>query len=185
MIFFSSVAVRRTSLGRATGYTLIEILIVLFILSIAAAIAVMSLGQSAHKRYETFAKELTQLITLAQEQALLQPAVLGLRIQGHHMQFMIYQKHATENRMVWKIFDDPILHPRAIPNTIQIQLQVGNRKPDAEESEQTEEERVPQIIFSINGDMTPFKLGIGPVNAEARYLIEGEMNGDLHIESLP
>src|SRR5688500_5366349 len=60
------------------GFTLLEILVVLVIISVVATMGMLTIGYNDHKKIEAFAKDLTETITLAEEQALLQPTNLNL-----------------------------------------------------------------------------------------------------------
>ena len=51
------------------GFTLLELLVVLVIISIVASMAMLTIGHNQNKEMETFTKELTQTLTLAEEQA--------------------------------------------------------------------------------------------------------------------
>jgi general secretion pathway protein H len=64
--------------NKSAGFTLIEILIVMVIISIVGAASLLSISRNKNSQMENFARQLTNLITLAQQQAMLQPAVIGM-----------------------------------------------------------------------------------------------------------
>ena len=71
------------------AFTLIEIMIVIFIIGIAATFAVLNLGNIIHARHiEEVSKELTLLLPAAETQAIFQPAVIGVRITRDNYQFL-------------------------------------------------------------------------------------------------
>lgn len=164
---------------RVKGFTLIELLVVLFIISIVTATALLSIGHNQGKRLETFANDLAQLISLTQEQALLQPAVLGLLIKENSLQFMIYQPLPNQKTSTWQVFDDNVLKSRAIPNGISVRLQEKSSDESEDDNNQT-----PQIVFSTNGDVSPFILYISQSGSSPRYMIQGEANGNVITKTL-
>jgi general secretion pathway protein H len=139
------------------GYTLIEILVVLLIISIVTSVAMLNIGQNKNKQLETFANELTQIVTLAEEQAMLQPMVLGLSFNERSMQFSSFKN-------TWRPLQDAQFSKHGIPNNIQINVQGGAKSG-------------PEIIISSNGDITPFTIYLSQKGKEPRYVIKGEADG--------
>lgn len=155
------------------GYTLIEILVVMLIISIVTSVALLSIGRNSSRQLEAQAAELTQLISLAQEQAMLQPAVLGLSLSGHEYHFMSLQQAAAGKKHAWVPVTDEALRKHVLPGDISIELTVKGSLAEHEKS------GVPQIIISPNGDITPFSIYLGRDGGSTRYVITGEANGNL------
>lgn len=164
------------------GFTLIEILIVLFIMSIVAGAALVSMNQNNGKQLESFTNEITQLLTLAEEQAILQPNVLGLLVQEDAFQFFSLQPGKDQRQVLWIPLEDTVLSRYAIPSNVQVSLQlVGNKqKNDAKDEEEEKDKKVhPQVIISTNGDLTPFVIYVGKKGEKPRYVITGEADGHI------
>lgn len=166
------------------GYTLIEILIVLFIISIVTSVALLSISRNENKQLESFANELTQKVTLAEEQAMLQPHVLGLSLRGNSYQFASYEAEAGEEKNVWTPQEDAILGKHKIPSDIEISVQMGGVRTaaleDEVEDEVDEAEKMnPQIVISTNGDITPFIIYVGKKGEKPRYAITGDADGSV------
>lgn len=155
------------------GYTLIEILVVLFIVSIVAGVALLTIGRNQNKQMETFVSELTQSITLAEERAMLQPTVLGLSIGTSSLQFNAYQPALAKEKSKWLPVQDTALSQRTIPNDIQLGLNVGQARGEFSNS------NGPQIIISTNGDLTPFTIYVGKKGQKPRYAITGDADGNV------
>ncbi|TAK75190.1 MAG: type II secretion system protein GspH [Gammaproteobacteria bacterium] len=136
------------------GYTLIEILIVLFITSIVTSVALLSLHRNENKQVESLANELTQMLTLAEEQAMLQPSVLGLTIGADRFQFTRLQKDR------WVPVEE-----HAIPEGMQLRLEG-------------------EVIISMNGDITPFTLYVGKKGEKPRYAVRGDVDGTITSKAL-
>lgn len=165
---------------RAKGYTLIEILIVIFIISIVSTVALLTIGHNQNRRLETLATQITQLLTLAEEQAMLQPAVMGLSIGESSFQFLSYQPDADGQQMHWAALQDKALQAHAIPDGIALSLQLADQSTAEDDKTQS-----PQIIISTNGDITPFTLYIGKQGYAPRYVVKGEADGTVTSHELP
>ncbi|MFZ2314124.1 MAG: type II secretion system minor pseudopilin GspH [Gammaproteobacteria bacterium] len=158
------------------GFTLIEILVVLFIISIVTSVALLSISRNQNKQLESFTNELTQIVSLAEEQAMLQPIVLGLSLHGQTFQFATLKNDVTaDKKNKWTLFQDTILGKQAIPEDIQVGVEVGNQLASSDEADKTN----PQIIISTNGDITPFTIYIGKRGEKPRYMITGDADGNV------
>lgn len=155
------------------GYTLIEILIVLFIISIVTTVALLSISRNENRQVETFANELTQKLVFAEEQAMLQPQVLGLSLSNQSFQFSSYQLTADGKKQVWTPLQDTVLGKHAIPGNIQVSLEMNGNQ-----TKQMEKDN-PQIIISTNGDMTPFTLYVGKQGEKPLYAILSDGDGNV------
>lgn len=170
----------------ASGFTLIEILVVIFIISIVTSVALLTIGRNENKKIDAFAIELAQLITLAEEQAMLQPQVLGLLIDDQTLQFK--SMHQSGDKTNWIVLEDKILGTREVPDDIALTLHLAGEKPKEADDEKTDDDetvkQIPQIIISTNGDLTPFSLYIGKRGQKPRYLITGDEDGHLTSQSI-
>lgn len=158
------------------GFTLIEILVVLFIISIITGVAILSIGRNDHRQVEAFANELAQLLTLAEEHAMLQPSILGLSLSEHSLQFASYQTVTDGKKNAWQPLQDQILGKHPIPSGIQLGLEIGDKKtmimPGGVKNH-------PQIIISTSGDITPFTIYIGKRGERPRFAVKGDANGSV------
>lgn len=160
------------------GFTLIEILVVIFIMSIVTSVALFSISRNENRQLESFAKELVQTVTLAQEQAMLQPSVLGLSIEKHGYQFAAYHLAENKKKNSWSPLQDHLLGMHDIPGNIALTVEVGGQKIAREESED-DVAHVPQIVISTNGDITPFTIYVGKKGQSPRYMIKGDVDGTI------
>lgn len=151
------------------GYTLIEILIVMVIISIVGSMALLTISRNQSSRLQNFSKELTNLMLLAEEQAMLRPAVLGLEVKQNSYQFFQYQDQ-------WKPLNDKTLIERPFPSNAQIRLEIQGKTTNPIENDDAPK---PQIIFSSNGDVTPFVISVGKKNAAPLYTIKGSLDGNI------
>ncbi len=181
----------KTHKHKHSGFTLIEILIVLFIISIVTSMVFISVRHNENKQLETFTKELTQVIQLAEEEAILKTEVLGISIHENKFRFSSLQTSANnaDNKSArWLQHQDNILGERYIPNEVAIEVKTaGNQKlvsMSSSEEDTGETEIHPQIIISSNGDATPFIIYIGKKGQKPRYAITSDGNGQISNQSL-
>lgn len=168
-----------TSLRKAKGFTLIEILIVVLIISIVTGVALLSVHHNENKRIEAFANEMKQLLQLAEEQAMLEPRVLGLSFHAQSFQFSNYDPLPKLKNNQWLQREDKILGMRTIPRGIEINVDIPNQGKDTEK-----ETGHPQIVISTNGDVTPFTIYIGKKGQQPSYAIVGQADGVIINKSL-
>jgi len=164
--------------GSAPGYTLIEILIVMFIISIVTSIALLSIGKNQNKQLESFANEFSQMVTLAEEQAMLQPSILGLSVRADAFEFSAFHPGVGEKKPAWIAVEERVLGKRRIPDDIQVGIEAGGNK-TAASGEDDAASSVPQIIISTNGDLTPFTVYVGRKGEKPRYMIKGDADGNV------
>lgn len=165
------------------GFTLIELLVVIFIISIVTSVALLSVGHNENRQLESFANELAQRVTLAEEQAMLQPAVLGLILDESSYQFAAYSPAVGDKKPTWTPIQDKILGQHPIPRDIELGVEVGGKHFTKTDEEETTKD--PQVIISTNGDLTPFTIYIGKRGKTPRYVIRGDADGNVVTSLLP
>lgn len=146
------------------GYTLIEILVVMVIISIVVVAATLTVSFNTNKQVETFTQDLTDLLLLTEEEAVLRPAVLGVSFSKDHFQFYEYQNKQ------WRPLQEKILGEHEIPSGIVFSID--------------KKEMVPQILFTPSSESTAFHIDIGKAGEKPRYQIKGEDNGRIRAEKI-
>ncbi len=159
------------------GYTLIEILIVLFIISIVTTVGLLSIGNNDNRQMKSIANELTQILVLAEQQAMLSPKVLGLTVNKHALQFSSLQSAVNGKKNTWLPLQDSVLKSYNVPNNIQISIKENDHADEEQKSH-------PQIVISTNGDITPFTIYVGKQGEKPYYAIVGNADGSVTNESL-
>lgn len=154
------------------GFTLIELLVVILIISIVSSVALLTISHNKNKTLETVTSQLTQMVSLAEEEALLKPNVFSLSLNHHALQFSEYQLAADGNQNQWQPLHDALFSQDVIPDDVQISMHVGNS---------TDNQR---IIISSNGDLTPFTIDVGEKGNKPRYRITGDADGNVTSQEL-
>lgn len=148
------------------GFTLIEILIVMVIISIVSGIALMTITSNQHKQLEQVAKKLSNLITLAEHQALLQPATLGLGMTQTSYQFFQFSEDNS-----WQSLNDKNFASHTMPAHVQLSLKIHDKTIPLNGK--------PTIIISESGDITPFVIFIAKTGEKPFYQVIGDASGKI------
>jgi general secretion pathway protein H len=162
------------------GYTLIEILIIVLIISIIATFASLLFNRILHKRQaQMIAHDLATIITVAQQQAILQPATVGLLFSKHQYTFYAWTFNPHSKLYYWQpIQHDQIFKTYSIPNALAITIKSSLI------SQTSKENKIPQINFLSNGNMTAFTLYISEKNKAVNYELIGEENGSIQLKKI-
>lgn len=150
----SAISVPTTVCRCNKGFTLIEVLVVLIIVSIITSVAVLAFGQFGRGRREKIiVQQFSRAITAAQQQAILTPVVLGLAITTNGYQF--YQFHASlKKSSEWlPLKNDVMSNSTAFRSVFDV-----NVKSIATFSLSKQDKKTPAILFLPSGYVTPFTL---------------------------
>jgi general secretion pathway protein H len=157
------------------GFTLVEVLIVMLIISIVGTAAILTVSRNENSRLENFSKQLTNLIMLAEEQAMLQPAVLGIVFSKNSFRFYQYRENPPD-KPTWNALNDPVFAIHKIPKDTKISLKVLDKNIPVTHNDETIQ---PQLIISSSGDPTPFVIQLGKAGAKPTYQITGSEGGSI------
>jgi general secretion pathway protein H len=159
--------------ARPSGYTLIEILIVMLIISIVGGVTMLSISINQTTRFKNIANQITRLLTLAEEQALVEANVYGLAFTANSYQF--YQFNANSKDQPWQPLTDKVMGLHTIPDGVQITVKVRDKIMQLTKSQPTQ----PQLIIATSGDIIPFNILIGKVDQPPRFQVIGHANGSI------
>ena len=156
----------------STGFTFIEILIVVAIIGILAGVVVLhSIGADRHRNLQTEAERLAALIELARAEALSRNESWGLFVGRTRYGFKVYD----ELTGTWRAASKNTFRTRNAPPDMAFSLQVeglsrldassdqfvgGPERPESDEDDGNEAD-LPQVLILASGEQTPFLIGIG------------------------
>ena len=154
---------------QCSGFTLIEILVVIVILGIATVLATANLFQTDEEKLQQESEKILAVLQIARDEAAFGGRVIAVTIAGSEIQFM-ERDFADASR--WSPSANVALKPRAFAETFQAELRVGV----ASDSKDT------HITFLPIGVAAPFELVLrGPVGTRK---ISGDAIGNLRLEKV-
>ncbi|HUQ10250.1 MAG TPA: type II secretion system minor pseudopilin GspH [Steroidobacteraceae bacterium] len=145
----------RTKRAFSFGFTLIEIMIVVFIIGLISAAAVITFGgESRDTELDREAERLDALLDYAREQAELQTRDFGFRTTTTTYQFVVFDPISNE----WKVaVDDDALRERKLPEDLDPKLIVEGRPVVLDNKWPKIDDHKPQVMVFANGDITSFE----------------------------
>lgn len=149
------------------GFTLIEVLVVLFILSILLGTIIFSLNTDAVKHYQSqnFAKKLMTELQLASMEAITRQQLYRLVVHQNQYEFERYDFQRDNEKQIWNpLNQNTILKKSSIPRHISVCIG-----------------EISGVYFYPSGEISPFQIEIVDSN---RILgrISGDASGHLAME---
>ncbi len=137
-----------TADGRARGFTLVEVLVVVLIIGLLFGIAVLAINPGSREaRLEKEAARLWRLMSLAGEEALLQARQLGLRVADSGYAFYAFEDGQ------WKVLQgDKRLREREFPEFVRAEVEIEGLRIVLDE---TPVAAKPQIMLLSSGEIIP------------------------------
>lgn len=142
---------------RTTGFTLIEILVVLVVVSMLVALATFTLGGNSQRRdLDNEAEQVFLLMQTVSEQAVLNNTEFGLVMEEDQYQFLAFDQQSG----TWKPSQERLFRQRALPEWLIVTKYIENDAPRlARGSEGSENgQPVPDVVLFSSGETTPFEL---------------------------
>lgn len=146
---------------RDTGFTLIEIMVVLVVVGLLAVIAVVNLGSGGQRQeLENDIRELFLLMQTASEDAIFNNQELGLRVTDEGYQFLALDPVEE----TWEPLSERLFEPRQWSDAVVVTLDVDTELPGLATGDSNSEDETiqPDIVFFSSGETTPFELIFSP-----------------------
>lgn len=157
----------------ARGFTLIEILVVIIVVGLLAALAVVNMGGSGQAReMENEVRELYLLMQTASEQATLNNQEIGLKLLEDGYQFVVFDESNRE----WGEQVERLFRPRSLPEWLVVTPLIEDGLPTLAGEEDPLE---PDLVFFSSGEVTPFELEftLGSGSERKHRLVSDGING--------
>ena len=178
---------------RRSGFTLIEVLVVVMIIAIISAVSVLALGNLGDDRaLQNEARRMTALIEMASDEAMLQGRDFGLAVSQRGYRFVEYDPF-TEH---WfEVIGDDLMRPRTLAEDTEFDLFLEDKrialKLEAAETERSDDddgdhkdltdEYLPHVLILSSGDIPPFVLEIYRSIDRASVQLSASPAGELKV----
>jgi general secretion pathway protein H len=177
--------------GYRSGFTLIEVLVVVTIIGIISAVVVLSLGNLGDDReLQTEARRITSLIEMASDEATLQGRDFGLELLQTGYRFVELDALTGQ----WsEVFGDELMRLRQLAQNTEFDLFLEDRRVlldiDAGDSAQDDDagdnylsqNYLPHILILSSGDITPFRLEIVRNTDQTSVSLGVSANGEISV----
>jgi general secretion pathway protein H len=164
----------------ARGFTLIEIMIVVFVIGLVTAGAIIAFsGERRDEPLEREADRLDALFDYVREQAELQTRDYGFLVSSRAYSFVVFDVLANEWRPAE---EDDALRERPFPEGLRPEVIVEGRALVLDQKKKSIQDFTPQIMIFANGDLSSFEIFLGrdETRDEAkRARIYSDENGDV------
>ncbi len=163
-------------LKKNKGFTLIELMVVVAVISVVMGSVVLSIGDGGRMdRLEIDAKRMSALIKLLSEEAILKNKEYAVAVAETEYDFQELDKNEK-----WKpLAGDPVFHKRKIIDNAKIEMELEDFKVDFGAQKEGEDAK---IFLLSSGEMSPFEIKIIDLNSDAYFIITGSIVGALKIE---
>ncbi len=160
-----------------TGFTLIEILVTIVIISIVLGIALLNIDvDNFDSRLKQEVGRMARMMELTDQQAIYESQEMGLLINDDGYGFYIYNDEKK-----WVPVDDALLKPREIPEDMEIVVSIDGL--ESRLSTIATEDKIPQIVFSSSGEWTTFEILLTHRDRnDLSYILTNAETGQLEIE---
>ena len=167
---------------KQSGFTLLEIMIVVVIVGLLASVVAPMVSKSADDLLKEQADRFIALVKLAQDESILQSRQLGLKMETEGYSFLQQQDDSND----WVFFSEGPFRERKLSSSTKTSLYLDGMDislaKDVEasfaEDEEDKKKLKPQVFILSSGEMTPFSYELS-FSTGSRIQIEFDAIGNV------
>jgi general secretion pathway protein H len=174
---------------RQAGFTLVEILVVIFIVATVASIALLSVGvASEDEELETEHRRLASLIETVQDEGVLQGREFGIEFMTSAYRFVEFD---PLTRQWTEIPFDELYRLRTLPEGLEFVLYIDDKlielesnprqldDPDKDMARSSARPYVPHLFIFASGESTVFEIHVWRPATDGRLVMRGDVLGQI------
>lgn len=166
---------------RQTGFTILELLVVILIIGMIMSFAALSVGGGADKTVEQEAKRLTALMRLASEESIMNSRDMVLQLTRTQYSFLLLDE--VTQQLVPMAEEETIFRARKLPDDVLLkEAEIGGESVTLS-VDPGKDEDLPTIFILSSGEMTPFVIQVGRDDGPD-YEVTGDFTGKIVYEKI-
>jgi len=156
---------------KQSGFTLIEILVVMVLLGLLSGVAVFTLGSGKQQReLANEAQRLHALLRMASEEAILSNSEIGFSIDEDGYEFLEYD----DEKLTWTDSKVEVLKSRSIPEWVVIEFRRDGENLRILGKDQDDLKK-PDMMLLSSGEVTPFTIELQvEKNSDGQFTITSD-----------
>lgn len=170
--------------GRSSGFSLLELMVVVAIIGIMAGALVLSVGIGNEERdQEQEARRLSGLIGLLREEALMQNRDFALELSESGYRFLQYDY--LQLRWLPPLNERLFLDYRLPDERLRLELALEGRyvtlEPVFEDAPEDDGDHEPQLLILSSGELTPFEIEFRFAQNPGLYRLSAQIDGTVEV----
>jgi len=169
---------RNRNTALAAGFTLLELMVVLVLISIIFTFAMLSFGgDDVAELMEQEVRRLETLVVLAADEAIMRGDELGIRFTEDGYEFMLLQQDGWQMPQ-----NDRLLHAYSLPDVLALRLQLEGDAPVFPGQPTDDDAITPHVFILSSGEVTPFTVVFESTESTAQYHMNVSIMGNVITE---
>lgn len=179
------------------GFTLLEVLVVIFVIAVMSGLAVMAVGGNPEREFRRDVMRIQQMLIMAADEAPFAGEELGFWVDPDGKSYSFYR--FDDAALEWQPYEKENFAKRQLSAQYKLEVESTGDPVDLEalyremyklgdkEKDKDEEEKpiVPWLVFFSDGQYTPFRVWFSNPNIrDFVYVLEGDGLGEVKIRQV-